>query len=69
MYSCFLSSWASLADFESVMDQLTSNTRTRTSVVIASDFNEWARGWRSRWIKAKTLITALSTLDMTLLNR
>lgn len=47
LHSCYIPPSASLADLEntSIMDKLVSDARTRTYIVIAGDFNAWAREW------------------------
>jgi len=60
IYSCYLATSLSLASFRRILDELISDLRGRSNVVIGGDFNAWAEEWG--------ILEAIASLDIVLLN-
>ncbi|XP_070854126.1 uncharacterized protein [Drosophila suzukii] len=70
IYSCYLAPSLSLTSFSRIMDELISDLRGRSNVVIGGDFNAWAEEWGSLYTNARgrTILEAIASLDIVLLN-
>jgi len=70
IYSCYLAPSLSLTSFSRILDELISDLRGRSNVVIGGDFNAWAEEWRSLYTNARgrTILEAIASLDIVLLN-
>ena len=69
-YSCYMPPSMCHEDFERTVDRIVEDTRNRSPVAIAGDFNACAVEWGSKETKKKgqTLLEAFSVLDLVLLN-
>nr|XP_041630267.1 uncharacterized protein LOC121501845 [Drosophila kikkawai] len=70
VYSTYLAPSLTLAEFAAILDRLAADARGRSPTLLAGDFNAWAVDWGSVTTNARgrTLLEALSTLDVALLN-
>jgi len=69
-YSCYLAPSLSLTNLSRILDELSSDLRGRSNVVIGGDFNTWAEDWDFFNINARgrTILEAIASLDIVLLN-
>lgn len=69
-YSCYAPPSWTHAEFQNMLDELAADARTRSAVVIAGDFNAWAKEWGSRVTngRGRSLLETFATLDVELLN-
>jgi len=70
IYSCYLAPSLSLTSFRRILDELISDLRRKSNVVIEGDFNAWAEEWGSLYTNARgrTILKAIASLDIVLLN-
>ncbi|XP_041451301.1 uncharacterized protein LOC121404950 [Drosophila obscura] len=70
LYSCYLAPSLSLETFSRILDELSSDLRGRSNVVVGGDFNAWAQKWGSSRTNARgrTVLEAFASLDVVLLN-
>ncbi|XP_044778840.1 uncharacterized protein LOC123327201 [Drosophila simulans] len=70
VYSLYLAPSLTLIAFSRALDRLAADTRGRTQVLIAGDFNAWSESWGSSTINARgrMVLEAFATLDLALLN-
>lgn len=70
IYSCYIPPRYSLTEFQSIVDNLTSDASNRRPLLIAGDFNAWATEWgcRSTNTRGRILLESLAALDVMVLN-
>jgi len=66
LYSSYLASSLTLTSFSRILDELSSDLRGRSKVVIGGDFNAWAEDLVSLY--TKLYLEAIGSLDIVLLN-
>lgn len=69
-YSCYAPPRMSLSEYQSMLDRIVQDARSRKSVVITGDFNAWSTEWGSRTTnrRGQLLLEAFAPLDITLAN-
>jgi len=65
LYSCYLAPSFSLTSFSRILDELISDLRGRSNVVIGGDFNALALYTNAR---GRTVLEVIASLDIVLLN-
>ncbi|XP_070140462.1 uncharacterized protein [Drosophila kikkawai] len=70
LYSCYLAPSLSLEAFGRILDELSSDLRGRSNVVVGGDFNAWAMEWGSSPTNARVRaeLETFASLDVVLLN-
>ena len=59
-----------MEEFTDLIDKLVEDSRERSPVVIAGDFNAWATDWGSKWTnrRGNELLDTMACLDVVLLS-
>nr|XP_041632103.1 uncharacterized protein LOC121502489 [Drosophila kikkawai] len=70
LYSCYLAPSPSLEAFGRIQDELSSDLRGRSNVVVGGDINAWAMEWGSSRTNARgrAVLETFASLDVVLLN-
>lgn len=69
-YSCYVPPSAPLEEFQEIIDQLVTEARGKTPIIIAGDFNAWAVEWGCSRTNRRGLVflEAFAALDLVILN-
>ena len=70
IYSCYAPPNDQITDFESMLDQISTEASGKSPLVIAGDFNAWAEEWGSTKTnrRGRVLLESIAKLNVVLLN-